>query len=113
MFLGHRVDLKAKAGGDKSMPEKREPLEDAKGAVPQDPRDTAKAELPESQSPAVERTLAATASVTQRLPGADRSPFADCHLRPGERSVANRLKGMNGAPKSRSIRSAPTERGMA
>ena len=54
MFLGHLVDLKAKAGGDKSMPEKREPLEDAEGAVPQDPRDTARAELPESQSPAVQ-----------------------------------------------------------
>jgi hypothetical protein len=36
------------------MPEKREPPEDAEGAVPQDPRDRAKAALPESQSPAVE-----------------------------------------------------------
>ena len=36
------------------MPEKREPLEDAEGAVPQDPRDTARAGLPESQSPAVQ-----------------------------------------------------------
>ena len=40
-FLGHRVYLKAKAGGENSMPEKREPLEDAEGAVPQDPRDRA------------------------------------------------------------------------
>ena len=54
MFLGHLVYLEAKAGGDNSMPEKREPLEDAEGAVPQDPRDRAKAVLPESQSPAVE-----------------------------------------------------------
>ena len=53
-FLGHRVYLKAKAGGEKSMPEKREALEDAEGTVPQDPRDTVKARLPESQSPAVE-----------------------------------------------------------
>ena len=53
MFLGHLVHLKAKARGDNSMPEKREPLEDAEGAVPQDPRDKAKAVLPESQSPAV------------------------------------------------------------
>ena len=36
------------------MSEKRETLEDAEGVVPQDPRDRAKAELPESQSPAVE-----------------------------------------------------------
>ena len=54
MFLGHRVYLKAKAGGEKSMPEKRESLEGADSAVPQDPRDKAKAKLPESQSPVVE-----------------------------------------------------------
>ena len=36
------------------MPEKRETLEVAEGAVPQDPRDRAKAALPESQSPAVQ-----------------------------------------------------------
>ena len=36
------------------MPEKRETLEGAEGAVPQDPRDRAKAGLPESQSPAVQ-----------------------------------------------------------
>ena len=48
MFLGHRVDLKAKAGGENSMPEKREVLEDAEDTVLQDPRDRAKARLPES-----------------------------------------------------------------
>jgi hypothetical protein len=53
MFLGHLVYLRAKAGGENSMPEKRETLEDAEGAVPQGPRDRAKAALPESQSPAV------------------------------------------------------------
>ena len=46
MLLGHPIDLKAKAGGEKSMSEKREPLEDAEGAVLQDPRDRAKAALP-------------------------------------------------------------------
>ena len=54
MLLGHPIDLKAKAGGEKSMSEKRGALEDAEGAVPQDPRDRAKAALPESQSPAVQ-----------------------------------------------------------
>ena len=54
MFLGHRVYLKAKAGGDKSMPEKREPLEDAEGAVPRDPRDKARAGLLEPQAPVVQ-----------------------------------------------------------
>jgi hypothetical protein len=53
MLLGHPIDLKAKAGGEKSMSEKRESPEDAYGAVPQDPRDMAKAVSPESQSPAV------------------------------------------------------------
>jgi hypothetical protein len=37
------------------MPEKRETLEGAEGIVSQDPRDKAKAGLPEPQSPAVER----------------------------------------------------------
>ena len=53
MFLGHRVHLKAKAGREKSMPEKRGSLEDAKGIAPQGPRDKAKAGLLEPQSPAV------------------------------------------------------------
>ena len=36
------------------MSEKRGPLEGAEGVVPRDPRDRAKAALPEPQSPAVE-----------------------------------------------------------
>jgi len=63
MLLGHPIDLKAKAGGEKSMSEKRGTLEDAEGAVPQDPRDRAKAALPESQSPAVQKSH----SLLQRL----------------------------------------------
>ena len=54
MLLGHPIHLKAKAGGERSMSEKRGTLEDAEGVVLQDPRDKAKAALPESQSPAVE-----------------------------------------------------------
>ena len=69
MLLGHPIDLKAKAGGEKSMSEKRGSLEDAEGDAPRDPRDTAKAAWPESQSPAAERTLAATASIAQRHQG--------------------------------------------
>jgi len=33
MLLGHPIDLKAKARGEKSMSEKRGSLEDAEGAV--------------------------------------------------------------------------------
>ena len=80
MFLGHLVYLKAKAGGEKSMPEKREPLEDAEGAVPQDPRDRAKAGLPESQSPAVERHTRCYSVSNAASPGTDRSPY--CGLPP-------------------------------
>jgi hypothetical protein len=81
MLLGHLVDLKAKARGDNSMPEKREPLEDAEGAVPQDPRDRAKAALPESQSPAVEHAHSLLQRLKAAPPGADRSTFAIGHLR--------------------------------
>jgi hypothetical protein len=72
MLLGHPIDLKAKAGGEKSMSEKREPLEDAEGAVPQDPRDRAKAALPESQSPAVESHTRCYSVYNAVPPGADR-----------------------------------------
>jgi len=113
MLLGHPINLKAKAGGEKSMSEKRETLEDAEGAVLQDPRDRAKAGLPESQSPAVKAHTRCYSVSNAASSGADRSRFADCHLRSGERWVANLLKGMSGTPTSCSIRSAPTERGMA
>ena len=72
MLLGHLVYLKAKAGGEKSMPEKRGPLEGAEGAVPQDPRDRAKAALPESQSPAVEPHTRCYSACNAAPPGADR-----------------------------------------
>ena len=80
LFLGHRVYLKAKARGEKSMLEKRGLLEDAKGTAPRGPPDRAKATLPEPQSPAGEcRTLAATAS--QRGATGSR-PFDFCGLLP-------------------------------
>jgi group II intron reverse transcriptase/maturase len=52
-LLGHLVDLKAKARGEKSLPAKREALEHAEGADRQDPCDMAQAGLLECQSPAV------------------------------------------------------------
>jgi hypothetical protein len=45
MLLGHPIDRKAKAGGEKSMSEKRGPREDAEGVAPRDPRERAKATL--------------------------------------------------------------------
>ena len=82
MLLGHRAHLKAKAGGDKSMPEKRETPEGADDAVPQDPRDKAKAALPESQSPAVEPHTRCYSAYNAAPSGADRQSFAARHLRP-------------------------------
>jgi len=73
MFLDHLVHLMAKAGGDNSMPEKREPLEGAEGAVPQDPCDRAKAALPESQSPAVQPHTRCYSVSNAALPGVTRS----------------------------------------
>ena len=81
MLLGHPIDLKAKARGDNSMPEKRGPLEDAEGVVPQDPRDTAKAGLPQSQSPAVKRHTRCYGAYNAAPPGANRTAFAIGHLR--------------------------------
>jgi hypothetical protein len=52
-LLGHLVYLKAKAGGEKSTPEKRVAPEHAEGADLQDPCDMAKAGWLESQSPEV------------------------------------------------------------
>jgi hypothetical protein len=54
MLLGHPIYLKAKAGGEKSMSEKRESLEGAESGVLRGPCDMAKAKPPESQSPVVE-----------------------------------------------------------
>ena len=48
------------------MPEKQEMLEDAEDMVLQDPRDRAKATLPESQSPAVETHTRCYGALTRR-----------------------------------------------
>jgi hypothetical protein len=61
------------------MSEKRGPLEDAEGVVPQDPRDRAKAALPEPQFPAVEHAH----PLLQRLKrGATRGGSFDFRDRP-------------------------------
>ena len=55
--MGHPAHLAAKAKGDNSMPGKRESPEDVYGAVPQGPRDMARAALPEPQFPAMQRSI--------------------------------------------------------
>ena len=54
VLLGHQPYRMAKALGDHSMVEKHETGEHARLVVVQDPRDTVKAGLPESQSPGME-----------------------------------------------------------
>ena len=51
MFLGSMAYLDAKARGNKSMPSGGGHREDVEGGLPRNPRDMAKAGLPESQSP--------------------------------------------------------------
>src|ERR687886_35807 len=50
---GSSTHLKAKARGDKSLSEKREPREGVYRVVLRDPRDTVRAGVPKLQSPAV------------------------------------------------------------
>ena len=77
MFLGHLVHLKAKARGDNSMPEKREPLEDAEGLPSRKTRVIGRKLHCLNPNPQrCNRTLAATASLTQRYQGPTRSVFA-------------------------------------
>ena len=52
--MGLPTYLKAKAGGENSLSEKRGTLEGVEGVALQGPYDRAKAELPEPQSPAEE-----------------------------------------------------------
>jgi hypothetical protein len=63
--LGSTAYLEAKAKGDNSMPLKREMLEGVYGFVPQDPRDTVRAGLPEPQFPAMQSHI----SRQKRIPG--------------------------------------------
>ena len=54
MTSGSTAYLKVKTDGNKSMPLTRESSEVADDGVPQDPRDTVRATLPEPQSPAMQ-----------------------------------------------------------
>jgi hypothetical protein len=88
LLLGHPIDLKAKAGGERSMSEKRGPPEDAEGVVPQDPRDRAKAALPEPQSPAVEHAYPLLRRLKRSALGGRSFGFRD-RPPPTERAMKN------------------------
>ena len=93
MLLGHPIDLKAKAGGEKSMSEKRGTLEDAEGAVPQDPRDRAKAALPESQSPAVESAHSLLQRLGRNATRGSSFPFCEPPPPPGKAMASEAIEG--------------------
>ena len=88
MLLGHPIHLKAKAGGEKSMSEKQGLLEDAEGAVPQDPCERAKAALPESQSPAVQESHPLLQRLERSATGGGSFSFRD-RPPPTERAMKN------------------------
>jgi hypothetical protein len=95
------------------MPEKRETPEGAERVVLQDPRDKAKADCLNPNPQRWNTHTRCYSAYNAALPGAARSRFAGRHLRLARRWLAKPLKGMSGAPTSRSTRSAPTERGIA
>ncbi len=68
----------AKAEGDNSMPLKRKVPEGVYGSVPQDPRDTVKARLPEPQSPVMQLPISRSQRLASGTPGIRRRR---CHRR--------------------------------
>jgi hypothetical protein len=113
MFLGHLAYLDGKPEGDKSMPGKRWPPGGVQGGVPQDPRDMAKAGLPEAQSPAVNvRTLRNDAWNRCRVMSGH-EPVGLDNPRDAERRPARAVKEMSGRPVSRSTRTTKTHHGIA
>ena len=70
------------------MSEEQGTLEDAEGAVLQDPRDMAKAALPESQSPAVQHAHSLLQRLERSAPGGGSFTFRD-RPPPTERAMKN------------------------
>jgi len=104
--------LDPKGEGDLSMPLKRRLCPDVRGGAARDPRDMAKAGLPESQSPAVVLTLVATSPQGNAVESSS-IVFLELYLPPGGRWRATPEKGMSGTPNWHSKRSAWTEHGIA
>ena len=75
------------------MPEKRESPEGAYGAVPQDPRDRAKAALPESQSPAVESAHSLLQRLGRNATRGSSFPFCEPPPPPGKAMASEAMEG--------------------
>jgi Domain of unknown function (DUF4277) len=110
-FLGLMAYLDPKGEGNNSMPGNQRPCPGVWGGALGDPRDMAKAGLPESQSPGdVTKPSAGKTPVTGAVSciGMVMWPV---HLRDAERFPVRELKEMSGTPKSRSTRMARTNVG--
>jgi hypothetical protein len=103
--------LDPKGEGDESMPGKRRPCPGVRGGASRDPRDMAKAGLPEAQSP----DDACSHPPERRLKPVPRSAPAWCqgrrNLRGVERCPVRAFKEMSGPPTSRSTRMTRTNAG--
>jgi hypothetical protein len=102
VFLGHLVYLEVKTEGDNSMlNESSGHWKAIEGGVLRDPRDMAKAELPETQSPGVKayahRNDACNRCCT--MLGHEFRPWATSVVQ--EHRPARAAKGMSGGPVSR------------
>ena len=109
--LGLMAYLDSKGKGDSSMPGNRWPPQTVRGGAPGGPRNMAKAELPEAESPAgAIRTPAGKPSETGVAPC---DVFHSCTLQPpgSKRCPVRTLKEMSRPPKLRSIRMTETNVG--
>ena len=101
VLLGHQPYRMAKALWDYSMVEKHEASEHARLVVVQDPRDTVKAGLPESQSPGMEAHIHRH-GMYGRCPWNRTVSLSPSELFLQGRRPARSFKGTNRIPTSRS-----------
>src|SRR5919199_1069697 len=100
---GSTAYLAAKAQGDKSMPSKPVLPEDVYGTDRQDPRDMAKAELPEPQSPAMQSDIPRSPRLVGGAAVIERGALDRSKLPTGGRWTTSPLKETDEAPTSRSF----------
>jgi hypothetical protein len=102
MFLGLMAYLDPKGEGDQSMPANQGPGPGVGDGALGDPRDMAKAELPESQSPEDESSHPSERRLKPMPALLSQWKNDRCNLRSQERCPVRAFKEMSGAPTSRS-----------
>ncbi len=101
MLLGQPTYPKPKGRRDKSMSAKRGDVGGAQAAAPQGPRDMAKATLPESQLPVVQKATRCYGTYQQRHRITGPDPTGTPSLPSDGRWGLTPFKGTNGTPTSR------------